>query len=159
MTIETIEWSPFHPNVFMTCSQDWTLKIWDHTASSSPLFIFDLNAAVGSCCWSYHSATVFAAVTIDGKAHIFDLSANKYEALASQTVSQKKKTKLTSVAFNQKDDLPILLVGDDRGYVSTFKISPNLRKIPKQKKGVVYKLDPAAERAKLDKIVDLVRSG
>lgn len=158
MTIEQIEWSPFHPNVFMTCSQDWTLKIWDHNASSQPLFVFELGAAVGSCCWSYHSSTVFAAVTTDGKAHVFDLSVNKYEPLSNQVVSQKRKTKLTSVAFNRRPGLPVLLVGDDRGYVSTFKLSPNLRKIPKMKKGQVYKLDPENERNKLDKIVELVRS-
>lgn len=158
MTIETIVWSPFHDNVFMTCSQDWTLKIWDHKSSNQPLFVFELGHAVGSCCWSYHSSTVFAAVTTDGKAHVFDLSVNKYEALACQTVAQKRKTKLTSIAFNKRSGLPILLVGDDRGYVSTFKLSPNLRKIPKQKKGVVYKLDPEVERQKLDKIVELVRT-
>ena len=157
MTVEQIEWSPFHPNVFMTCSQDWSLKIWDHEASNHPLFVFELGAAVGSCAWSFHSSTIFAAVTTDGKAHIFDLSANKYEALACQTVTQKKKTKLTSCQFSRKDNLPILLIGDDRGYVSTFKLSPNLRRIPKLKKGQVYKLNAEAEKEKLDKIVELVR--
>lgn len=156
MTIEAIEWSPFHPGVFMSCSQDWSLKIWDHNNRSQPLFVFELGAAVGACNWSWHSSTVFSAVTNDGKAHIFDISVNKYEPLASQVVTQKKKTKLTSVTFNKVD--PILVVGDDRGHVTTLKLSPNLRKIPKQKKGQVYKLDMEVEKKKLEKIVDLVRT-
>jgi len=156
MTVEAIEWSPFHSDVFITCSQDWFVKIWDHNHSSQPLFVFELGAAVGAIAWANHSATVFAAVTNDGRVHVFDLSVNKYEALASQVITQKKKTKLTSVQFNATE--PILIVGDDRGYVTTLKLSPNLRKIPKQKKGVVYQLDPAVEKAKLEKIVELVRS-
>lgn len=33
---------------------------------SSPMFTFDLNAAVGDVAWSPFSSTVFAAVTTDG---------------------------------------------------------------------------------------------
>lgn len=114
---------------------------------------FSLN---GCCTWASHSATVFAAITNDGKVHIFDVSMNKYEALASQVITPKKKTKLTSVQFNPTE--PILMAGDDRGNITTLKLSPNLRKIPKQKKGVVYKLDPEVEKQKLEKIVELVRT-
>lgn len=156
MTVEAIEWSPFHNDVFITCSQDWFVKIWDHNHTSQPLFVFELGAAVGAIAWASHSSTVFAAVTNDGKVHVFDLSINKYEPLASQVITQKKKTKLTSVKFNPSE--PIIIVGDDRGYITTLKLSPNLRKIPKQKKGTVYKLDPVAENGKLEKIVELVRS-
>jgi len=156
MTVEGLTWSPFHKDVFMSCSQDWFLKIWDHNHPKQPLFVFELGAAVGACGWANHSSTVFAAVTNDGKVHVFDLSANKYEALATQVITQKKKTKLTSVQFNPID--PILMVGDDRGNVTTLKLSPNLRKIPKQKKGQVYKLDREVENNKLEKIVELVRT-
>jgi len=31
MAVYTVKWNPFHPKVFMTCSADWTVKIWDHT--------------------------------------------------------------------------------------------------------------------------------
>lgn len=41
----------------------------------------------------------------------------------------KKKTKLTHIEFNPI--YPIIIVGNDRGYVTSFKLSPNLRKKPK----------------------------
>ena len=41
-------------------------------------------------------------------------------------VIQKKKTRLTHVAFNPVH--PLLCVGDDRGTVLCLKLSPNLRK-------------------------------
>ena len=93
------------------------------------MFIFDLNSAVGDVAWAPYSSTVFAAVTADGKAHVYDLNVNKHEAICVQTVVQKKKTKLTHVAFNPR--FYILIVGDDRGHITSVKLSPNLRKMPK----------------------------
>ncbi|GAA6079410.1 dynein, axonemal, intermediate chain 1, paralog 2 isoform X2 [Tachysurus ichikawai] len=60
--------------------------------------------------------------------HVFDLSINKYEAICQQAVVSKK-TKLTHIEFNPV--YPIIIVGDDRGYVTSLKLSPNLRKKPK----------------------------
>merc|ERR1712216_720389 len=80
--------------------------------------------AVGDICWSPCSSTVFAAVTSDGKVHVFDLKVNKHEPLCEQKVV--KRSKLTKVQFNEHD--PIVLVGDERGSVISMKLSPNLRK-------------------------------
>ncbi|KAL0978206.1 hypothetical protein UPYG_G00167470 [Umbra pygmaea] len=154
MVVDAVKWNPFHPNVFISCSSDWTVKIWDHTIKT-PMFIFDLNAAVGDVAWSPQSSTVFAAVTIDGKAHIFDLGINKYEAICQQSVVAKKKTKLTHVEFNPV--YPIIIVGDDRGYVNSLKLSPNLRSKPKEKKGQEVPKGPELEIAKLEKLLSLVR--
>lgn len=47
---------------------------------------FDLGNAVGDVAWSPYSSTVFAAVTADGKVHVFDLNENKHEPLCEQKV-------------------------------------------------------------------------
>nr|XP_022331438.1 dynein intermediate chain 2, ciliary-like isoform X1 [Crassostrea virginica]XP_022331443.1 dynein intermediate chain 2, ciliary-like isoform X1 [Crassostrea virginica] len=173
MAVYKVRWNPFHPRIYITCSADWTVKIWevsskttaDKSESTSveaqtkkPLFTFDLNNSVGDVAWAPYSSTVFAAVTADGKMFVYDLNINKYEPLCEQMVAQKKKTKLTHVEFNPKD--PILIVGDDRGNVTSLKISPNLRKLPKEKKGAPP-MDPKQkednEIAKLDKILSMVR--
>ncbi|NP_001085877.1 dynein, axonemal, intermediate chain 1 L homeolog [Xenopus laevis] len=154
MAVDTVRWNPFHPKVFISCSSDWTVKIWQHDVKT-PMFVFDLNAPVADVAWAPFSSTVFAAVTIDGKVHVFDLSVNKYEALCQQAVVAKKKTKLTHVEFNPV--YPVLIVGDDRGYVTSLKLSPNLRKIPKEKKGQETQKGPEVEVAKLDKLLSLVR--
>jgi dynein intermediate chain 1 len=123
MAVYTVAWNPFHPRVFISCSADWTVKIWDHTFNE-PIFTFDLGNAVGDVAWSPYSASVFVAVTTDGNVFAFDLAMNKYEAVCVQQVV--KKAKLTHVSFNPTH--PMVTVGDDRGAVSTFKVSPNLRK-------------------------------
>ncbi|XP_058997923.1 dynein axonemal intermediate chain 1 isoform X1 [Mustela lutreola] len=154
MAVDAVSWNPYHAKVFMSCSSDWTVKIWDHTIKT-PMFIYDLNSAVGDVAWAPYSSTVFAAVTTDGKTHVFDLSINKYEAICSQPVVAKKKNKITHVQFNPIH--PIIIVGDDRGHVICLKLSPNLRKMPKEKKGQEVQKGPAVEITKLDKLLNLVR--
>ncbi|XP_072167175.1 dynein intermediate chain 2, ciliary isoform X2 [Diadema setosum] len=155
MAVYKVMWNPFHPKIFISCSADWSVKIWDHTYRNGPMFTFDLASAVGDVAWAPYSSTVFAAVTADGKVHVFDLNINKYEPICEQAVVQKKKTKLTHIGFNPNH--PIILVGDDRGYVTSLKLSPNLRKVPKDKKGVVLNHGAEAEIAKMDKLLTLVR--
>ena len=120
-----------------------------------PIFVYDLGSAVGDVVWAPYSSTVFAACTADGKVYVFDLNVNKYEPLAEQIVVQKKRTKLTHIAFNPR--YPILLAGDDRGNVTSLKLSPNLRKKPKVKKGQEVPDGAEAEISKLDKILAQIR--
>ncbi|CAN0222778.1 unnamed protein product, partial [Laminaria digitata] len=76
-------WNPFHPRVFVSCSADWTVKLWDHSVPY-PIMSFDLGNAVGDVFWSPYSSTVFAAVTSDGKVHVFDLAENKVRVQSEQ---------------------------------------------------------------------------
>jgi dynein intermediate chain 1, axonemal len=62
------------------------VKLWDHNIKT-PLMSFDLGNAVGDIAWSPFSSTVFAAVTNDGKVHVFDLNENKHEPMCDQKVS------------------------------------------------------------------------
>ncbi|XP_042311259.1 dynein axonemal intermediate chain 1 isoform X2 [Sceloporus undulatus] len=154
MAVDAVSWNPFHSKVFISCSSDWTVKIWDHTIKT-PMFIYDLNSAVGDVAWAPYSSTVFAAVSTDGKAHVFDLSINKYEPICNQPVASKKRNKITHIQFNAI--YPIVIIGDERGHVTCLKLSPNLRKMPKEKKGQEVQKGPEVEIAKLDKLLNLVR--
>ena len=71
-----------------------------------PVLSFDLGNAVNDAAWAPYSSTVFAAVTADGKVHVFDLNQNKNEPMCSQQVI--KKAKLTHICFNSFE--PIILV-------------------------------------------------
>ncbi|NWR85731.1 DNAI1 protein, partial [Furnarius figulus] len=154
MAVDTVSWNPYHLKVFISCSSDWTVKIWDHTIKT-PMFTYDLSCAVGDVAWSPYSSTVFAAVTTDGKAHVFDLNINKHEPLCTQLVVTRKKNKTTHIQFNPV--YPIIIIGDERGLITSLKLSPNLRKMPKEKKGQEVKKGPEVEMAKLEKLLSLVR--
>lgn len=100
------------------------MKLWDHK-NRYPLINFDLGNSVGDVTWSLFSSTIFSAVTSDGKVHIYDLYENKKDPLCAQKIV--KRAKLTKVRFNYDEYL--LIVGDDKAGVNSFKLSPNLRKI------------------------------
>ncbi|KAH9157643.1 hypothetical protein AeRB84_000516 [Aphanomyces euteiches] len=124
MAVYAVRWNPFHERCFLSCSADWTVKLWDHSVPD-PIMSFDLGNSVGDVAWAPYSSTVFAAVTSDGKVHVFALAEKKNEPLCEQKVV--KKAKLTHITFNTKES--IILVGDDRGGVNSLKLSPNLRKV------------------------------
>ena len=98
---------------------------------------FDLGSAVGGVFWSPYSSTIFAAVTNDGKVHLFDLAQNKSDPLCAQKIV--KRSRLTKACFNSRDF--ILIVGDERGVVHSLKLSPNLRKIYQPSIGTGHRAD------------------
>ncbi|RKO91389.1 WD40-repeat-containing domain protein, partial [Blyttiomyces helicus] len=66
MATYTVRYSPFHCNIFLSASADWTVKLWDHDQQKA-IMSFDLNSSVGDVAWAPYSSTVFAAVTAEGK--------------------------------------------------------------------------------------------
>lgn len=54
----------------------------------------------------------FLSLSLSFQVFVYDLNVNKYEPICEQAVVQKKKAKLTHVAFNPRQ--PIIIVGDDR---------------------------------------------
>jgi dynein intermediate chain 1 len=145
MAVYAVQWNPFHPGVFLSCSADWTVKLWSHK-NALPIMTFDLNTAVGDVAWAPFSSTVFACITTDGKLRVYDLDVNKHEPIGETRVN--KKAKLTHIAFNPKE--PIICVGDDRGVVNILKLSGNLRRMTAPS---IDELDPAVEEAKLDRLL------
>lgn len=55
-------WNPFHPRVFVSCSADWTVKLWDHTVPY-PIMSFDLgNAVSGNINELFGSTSLFLLI-------------------------------------------------------------------------------------------------
>ena len=51
-----VKWNKFHPRVFLSCSADWTIKMWD-SSITRPIMTFDLGCAVGDVEWAPYSST------------------------------------------------------------------------------------------------------
>lgn len=122
MNVYAVKWNPFHHKTFLTCSEDWYVKLWD-ADEELPIISYDLNTAVNDICWAPYSSTVFAAVTSDGRVHVWDLCQNKNAPLCSLRVT--RRCGLTHVSF-PRGDFPIIIVGDEKGCVYCLKLSPHL---------------------------------
>ncbi|KAF8786081.1 Dynein intermediate chain 1 like protein [Argiope bruennichi] len=154
--VYNIHWNPYHPRVFLSCSADWTIRIWDHTLNES-VFTFDLLNEVKDVTWAPFSSSLFAAVTSDGKVHIFDIMMNRQQPTSSYTVyNSKKNINLTSVQFNPVK--PVIIIGDDKGSVISFKLSPNLRSSLKAFQTLERSKFAAAEKDKMEKILKLAKN-
>lgn len=125
LAVYAVKWNTYHPRVFISCSADWTIKMWDKNISR-PIKAFDLGCAIGDIEWAPYSSTVFAAVTSAGSLYVWDLNQEKHTHLCEHPAM--KKAKALHITFNKTD--PIILVGDERGGVNSFILSKQLTRGP-----------------------------
>ncbi|XP_014244850.1 dynein intermediate chain 2, ciliary-like [Cimex lectularius] len=111
MAVNCVTFNTYITDIFMSCSDDWTIKIWESNRSK-PLLVYDLECAVGDVTWSPYSSSIFAAITSDGNIQIFDMNINKFDAVCVQTIFLFDHSSPTRLQFNQK--LAIILVGDTK---------------------------------------------
>ncbi|XP_074093610.1 dynein intermediate chain 2, ciliary isoform X1 [Cotesia typhae] len=154
MSVYRIVFNKFNSNIFASCSGDWRIKIWEDNRLE-PLFMFDLGVPIGDIQWAPYSSTVLASVSNDGKVTVFDLNVNKYRPICTQPIVSKKRSKLTRLAFN--NELPFIIVGDDKGTVNSLKLSPNLRAKVKPTKKQMHLNHAELEAMKLERLLSFVR--
>jgi len=145
MSVYSVCWNPYHPGIFLTCSADWSIKLWE-VNTQSPIMSWDHNTGVGDVAWAPFSSTVFAAITNDGKLRVYDLAQNKHEPIGVTQVT--KKARATHVAFNQQH--AVVAVGDDHGNVHILKLSANLHKMSAPR---LSDISPAEEIDKLSRLL------
>lgn len=56
LAVYSVKWNNFHPRVFLSCSADWKIKMWD-SSIVRPIMTFDLSCAVGDIEWAPYSST------------------------------------------------------------------------------------------------------
>ena len=148
----SVKWNPYHPKTFLSCSADWTIKLWMQDMKR-PIVSYDLEWQVGDISWAPYSSTVFAAVNYNGTLFVYDLDQDKHHHLCKMQ-STSKSNKAYNVAFNPVD--PIILVGDEKGGCVSFKLSNSLfqgpcEPDPEENPG---KTIQDMEIAKMDKYLD-----
>ncbi|XP_069987018.1 dynein intermediate chain 2, ciliary [Penaeus vannamei] len=148
--VREIAWNEHHYSVFISCSVDWTVKVW-HQHHLSPLVTLDLGGAVAGVTWSPYSSSVFVAITDEGRVHVYDLFLRKCKPLCVQTLVHRRRVAAACVAFNPFH--PIILVGGDKGTLLSLKLSPNLRKVHKDAKGADDSKLKEIEQCKMERLI------
>ncbi|XP_061573883.1 dynein axonemal intermediate chain 4 [Cololabis saira] len=113
--VNAIEWSPFSPDVFLSCSSDWTIRLWKQ-GTFRPLMTFrSVMSDVVAARWSPDCSTVFAAINRE-QLEVWDLNSS----IEKPTIVHRTATGVapTSLLFGSGH----VLVGDSEGQVTVFKI-------------------------------------
>ncbi|XP_066547950.1 dynein axonemal intermediate chain 4 isoform X2 [Amia ocellicauda] len=112
-----VTWSPFCPDVFLSCSADWTVQLWKQELATPVLGFSSTHRAVFDIAWSPKSATVFAAVN-EGRVEIWDLGASILDPTVVSPASPGAT--LTSLLFACRTDC--ILIGDSSGQVVVYEL-------------------------------------
>ncbi|KAK3574750.1 hypothetical protein QTP86_017524 [Hemibagrus guttatus] len=109
--------SPFCPDIFLSCSADWTIQLWTEDHFTPVLSFTSVKEAVYDIMWSPRWATLFAAVN-KNRVEIWDLRAS----LVSPTLVSEAIPGVgpTTLLFALKADC--VLVGDSEGQVNVYKL-------------------------------------
>ncbi|KND02527.1 uncharacterized protein SPPG_02986 [Spizellomyces punctatus DAOM BR117] len=115
--VNRIRWSPFLSGAFLSCSCDWTVRLWNQDMEE-PVFKFQSGKdTITDVAWSPASSTVFGCVSTDGRMEIWDLQLSVLDPAILHTVLDRR---LTSIIFASKS--PAVLTGDDNGAVNVYKL-------------------------------------
>nr|XP_002131353.1 WD repeat-containing protein 78 [Ciona intestinalis]BCG62024.1 WD repeat-containing protein 78 [Ciona intestinalis] len=112
-----VRWSPYCPDVFLSCSSDWSIRLWKQTELKPVLNFFSTTKAVHDICWSPYSSTVFCAVN-EGAVEIWDLKTNTLDPLITNLASPGMKFSCAIFSLNSNS----VLVGDSDGHVSVYQL-------------------------------------
>ncbi|CAG5957657.1 dynein axonemal intermediate chain 4-like [Menidia menidia] len=116
--VNHIEWSQFYPDMFLSCSSDCTIHLWNQNSLSPVLSFSSIKSEVYSVHWSPNFSTVFAAIYRQ-QVEIWDLSAS---ILHPTIVHQAAPgVKLTSMLFATESNC--VLVGDSEGQVTVYRLN------------------------------------
>ncbi|KAJ3024410.1 UNVERIFIED_CONTAM: WD repeat-containing protein 78 [Siphonaria sp. JEL0065] len=140
-----VKWSPFLPNVFLSCSADWTVRLWDAEEESCAFKFQSGKDGITDIAWSPTNATVFSCASNDGRLEVWDLKHSVLDPIVIHTVLDRQ---LTSLIFGSKSSC--ILTGDDSGSVTVFNIKKptSTRKVEPE---VI--LSPEEQAAQLDAVL------
>lgn len=121
--------NPFMSHAFLTCSADWTMRLWTTKPPpghqpDTPLLEFksvDLCDAVNDVIWAPHNSTSFAAAMDDGRVELWDLAESFLDPIVVHwPKAYENRTRRTCVRFSPNS--PVLIAGDDRGSVEVMRM-------------------------------------
>ncbi|XP_048760663.1 dynein axonemal intermediate chain 4-like isoform X4 [Ostrea edulis] len=112
-----IEWSPFVNDIFLSCSADWSIRLWHQERTQPVLNFFSSTKSVYDVVWSPKSSTVFACVN-EGAVEVWDLSVSTLDPIITNNPTSGAKK--TAVSFSKNSDC--ILVGDSKGELTVYQL-------------------------------------
>ncbi|XP_058513726.1 dynein axonemal intermediate chain 4 isoform X2 [Ochotona princeps] len=112
-----VTWNPFCHDVFLSCSADWGVMIWQQENLEPFLSFYPTTYVVYDVAWSPKSSYIFAAAN-ESRVEIWDLHISTLDPLIVNFANPG--IKFTTVLFAKQTDC--LLVGDSDGQVTVYEL-------------------------------------
>lgn len=114
-----IRCNPFDPNYLISCSYDWTIKIWNSKLNYPVMNLHtnELNHQVNDIEWSWDTSTIFGCVADDGRIEIWDLARKAIQPIIIQDIGTKPKK---SIKFSPAGK--VVATGNSEGVIDVFRI-------------------------------------
>ncbi|XP_061780909.1 dynein axonemal intermediate chain 4 isoform X1 [Nerophis lumbriciformis] len=116
-SVNSVEWSPFSPDLFLSCSSDWTIQLWKEDCLAPVIGFTSIQTPVLSARWSPLWPSVFAAIN-EQQLEIWDLNASVQDPVIVQEAAPG--VCITTLLFAKGTDC--VVVGDTSGKVTFYKI-------------------------------------
>lgn len=138
----SVHCSPFHRNLFLTCSSDMSVRL--HTAlQSQPVLVLEPSCGiVFSARWSPTRPLVFAVTTEHGRLLFYDLKVSQTTPVLSLDVVADRKA-VYAVEFNRQQRR-LLATGDALGNLKIWHLSDDLTSEAPSERELLNSFDMAA---------------
>lgn len=121
--VYSVQWCPFHPNLFISASADWTVRLWRADRPNALLTFQTGNYEINDVQWCPSNSTAFATATGGGSVDVWDMLQGTLRPAASFT---DPNLRMTSVLFHVDNET--MIAGDGSGGVSVFRLFGITRK-------------------------------
>lgn len=112
------------PDIFVTCSQDWTVKIWDQSEATPISNLCSGNDYVMDVQWSPFDSCVFASCSLGKRINVWNLAVSKKDPVIQHSQSEMD-AEFTSIGFSPGQSVtatPTLFAGRDDGVIDVYRI-------------------------------------
>lgn len=114
-----VAWSPYSPSLFLSCSADWTIRLWSEDQSGALLTLQSGNESVSDIAWLPLNSTVFGAVTGSGKLEVWDVSESILKPQVSHSFASTAGVSLSKLLFSST--APVVVCGGSDGAVHVLR--------------------------------------
>ncbi|SPR01361.1 unnamed protein product (mitochondrion) [Plasmodiophora brassicae] len=136
--INRLKVSPFVDGVFLTCSTDWTVRLWSQKSTQSIMSLQSGYDYINDVDWSPSNSCVFASASRDGRLDVWNIEASPISPWITETMEDD--TNLTTVLFSP--NAPVVVCGTQTGIVHVYRLG-----------GLTDGGPPAQQQTRLNKII------
>ena len=116
--------NPYCNNIFLSCSYDWTMRLWNTKNienNNIPFYPNELYSEITDIEWYPHTSTIFGDVTQDGRLEIWDFLKQQAKPIVKYPeIDAPNAIPRTTLKFSPFS--PVLASGKSNGEIEIFRI-------------------------------------